>query len=209
MRKTYLIISAAIVATGFTACKETVNEEARHDATSFTAYVDSVEALTPVYTTANWTAIENGYQDRVTRAELALANLEAEDRERAEKAKERYAALRARYEVKIKESEAAVTPSTSSDYRVVVRNRLFGEGKLGADMSYNFVTPANALEVYRNFVTTVEDNKSTWTREDWDEIKVLWEALDTRKNQIEKDLPSGDNLKIAAQKTKFATTMAI
>jgi len=209
MRKTYLFITATIVAAGFTACKGTANEEAKQDATSFTSYVDSVEAADPVYTTANWTAIDNGYNERVARAEVSLAKLEAADRERAEKAKERYAALKARYELKIKEAEAASTASANPDYRQVLRNRLFGEGKIGADMQFNFVTAANAHDVYKNFVNTVEDNKSAYTREDWDEIKVLYEALDTRKNEIEKDLPSGDNMKIAGLKTKFATTMAI
>jgi len=209
MRKTYLIITAAVVAAGFTACKDTANEEAKQDATSFTTYVDSVEAATPVYTTANWTAIDNGYNERMARAEVSLAKLEAADRERAEKAKERYAVLKARYETNIKEAEAAANASATPDYRQVLRNRLFGEGKIGADMQFNFVTAANAHDVYKNFVNTVEDNKSKYTREDWDEIKVLYEALDTRKNEIEKDLPTGDNMKIARLKTKFATTMAI
>jgi hypothetical protein len=39
-----------------------------------------------------------------------------------------------------------------------------------------------------------------YTREDWDEIKVLYEALDTRKNTVEKDLASSDNMKIAGKK---------
>lgn len=47
-----------------------------------------------------------------------------------------------------------------------------------------------------------------YTREDWDEIKVLYEALDTRKNEVEKDLSGSDNLKIAGLKVKFAAIKA-
>ncbi len=54
----------------------------------------------------------------------------------------------------------------------------------------------------------VADNKSTYSREDWDEINVLYEALDTRKNAVEKDLKSADNMKIAGLKIRFASIAA-
>ena len=54
------------------------------------------------------------------------------------------------------------------------------------------------LSVYDRFVNTVKENREKYSSEDWDEIKTLYEALDTRKNEIEKDLQgSNDNLKIA------------
>ena len=46
--------------------------------------------------------------------------------------------------------------------------------------------------------------KNNYTREDWDEINVLYEALDTRKNAVEKDLKTSDNLKIAGLKIRYA-----
>ena len=50
----------------------------------------------------------------------------------------------------------------------------------------------------------INSKKSEW-REDWDEIKLLYEALDSRKNTVEKQgLTSKDNMKIAGLKLKFA-----
>ncbi len=204
MTKTYLMITAAVVMMGFTACNN--SNEAKNDADSLAQYVDSVESASPIYTEANWSAIDNGYQERATKAEKAMAAMDAEDKAKAEKSKEKYAALKAEYELKIKEKDAVVI---APDYRQVLRNRLFGEGKIGADMKFEFVTAENAHSVYKNFVDAVEANKENYTREDWDEIKVLYEALDTRKNAIEKDLPKGDNNKIAVLKVKFSTTIAI
>src|SRR6185436_17317270 len=100
-------------------------------------------------------------------------------------------------EAKLKENEIAAKAEAAPDYRQVLRNRLFGEGKIGSDMKFGFVTADNIHEVYKNFVNTVADHKNDYTREDWDEIKVLYEALDTRKNTVEKELPDGDNTKIA------------
>ena len=209
MRKTNLMITAAIVMTGFTACNNSGTEMAKQDAASLTQYVDSVESLPPVYTVENWTTIDNGYQERALRAEKTIATLEAEDKAKADASKAKYATLKANYEARLKAKEAETKLAlVSPDYRQVLRNRLFGEGKIGADMKFGFATAENIHDVYKNFVNAVEDNRNEYTREDWDEIKVLYEALDTRKNAVEKDLTTADNLKIARLKVRFAAVKA-
>ena len=55
----------------------------------------------------------------------------------------------------------------------------------------------------------VDKNKKVYSREDWDEVKVLYEALDNRKNEIEKELASKDNVKIAKEKVKIASIFAV
>jgi hypothetical protein len=46
----------------------------------------------------------------------------------------------------------------------------------------------NIHNVYQQFVHTVEDNKDAYSREDWDEVKLMYEALDSRKHtEKEKD----------------------
>lgn len=207
MKKTILILTAVTGALAFTACNNNSEKDlAKQEAENLTKYVDSVENATPIYTVANWTEIDNGYQERALKAEARLDQLEAADKEKAEQAKAKYATLKANYETKIKEKEAA---AATPDYRTILRNRLFGEGKIGSDMKFNFVTAANILDVYKNFVNTVEANRNEYTREDWDEIKLLYEALDSRKNEVEKDLATADNLKIAQLKIKFAAIKSI
>ncbi|MBK8787085.1 MAG: hypothetical protein IPN43_11500 [Chitinophagaceae bacterium] len=207
MTKTKLLIAAAIVSIGFTACNNE-NKEAKQDAEVLNMYVDSVENAAPVYTTENWTAIDNGYQERAAMAEKNMAALSAEEKAKAEASKARYEALKAKYELAIKEQEAknAMQPgNTAPNFRKVLRDRLFGEGKIGDDMQFKFITADNILGVYQNFVDAVSDSKNNYTREDWDEINVLYEALDTRKNEVEKDLKTADNLKIAGLKIKYAS----
>ncbi len=210
MTKTKLLIAAAIVSVGFTACNNE-NKEAKQEAEMLNMYVDSVENATPVYTTENWAAIDNGYQERAARAEKNLAALSAEEKAKADASKARYEALKAKYELAIKEQEMknAMQPAnTSPNFRKVLRDRLFGEGKIGDDMQFKFVTGANILGIYQNFVDAVADNRNNYTREDWDEINVLYEALDTRKNEVENDLKTADNLKIAGLKIKYASIAA-
>jgi hypothetical protein len=208
MKKVIFMITTVVVIAGLTSCSNSEKETAKHDADNLSKYVDSVENATPVYTVANWTAIDNGYQERVAKADIASEKLEADDKARTEASKAKYAALKADYETKIKAAEASQAKA-SSDYRLILRNRLFGEGKIGADMKFDYVTSKNILSVYENFVNTVEKNKDEFTREDWDEIKVLYEALDSRKNEVEKDLSTVDNLKIGGLKITFGAIKAV
>ena len=200
MTKKHLMIAIAIASVGFTACNnaEPKNSEALN------LYVDSVDNLTPVYTTEYWATINNGYQERYAQAEKDYATLNATEKAKADASKAKYEALKAKYELKIKENEAA-TANTAPNFRKVLRDKLFGEGKIGDDMQFGFVTGDNILGIYQNFVDAVADNKNNYTREDWDEINVLYEALDTRKNVVEKDLKTSDNLKIAGLKIRYAS----
>lgn len=211
MKKINLMVIAAVVTTAFTACNNNSEKQmAKQDADNLSEYVDSVESASPIYTVANWTEIDNGYQERALKAEARIDQLEASDKAKADETKAKFATLKANYEAKLKAKEAAEKAAAATpDYRLVLRNKLFGEGKIGADMKFDFVTADNIHDVYKNFVDAVADNKDKFTREDWDEIKVLYEALDTRKNTIEKDLKTSDNLKIAALKVRFATIKAL
>ena len=116
---------------------------------------------------------------------------------------ERINASKMKYEEFKTEMAATLAPPVSAKQQL--RNALFGEGKIGDDMSFAWVNAQNIHSVYQQFVHTVEDNKDSYSREDWDEIKLMYEALDSRKNTVEKEgLSSEDNRKIAGLKLKFA-----
>jgi hypothetical protein len=66
-----------------------------------------------------------------------------------------------------------------------MRNSLFGEGKISEDMNFDWVNKDNIHNVYQQFVHTVEDNKD-YSREDWDEVKLMYEALDSRKTLLKR-----------------------
>jgi hypothetical protein len=64
-----------------------------------------------------------------------------------------------------------------------MRNSLFGEGKIGEDMNFD---QRQYPQRTRQFVHTVEDNKDNYSREDWDEVKLMYEALDSRKTLLKR-----------------------
>jgi hypothetical protein len=206
MKKIKLVMTVVLVITGFIACKNSPTI-AQQDAMNLNNYVDSIENLTPVYTAVYLSELDNGYQLRLSKTNDTKATLEASDKTKVEESEAQYAVLKNTYEIKIKETEKSAV-ITTPDYRQSLRNNLFGEGMIGSDMSFGFATATNLLSIYRKFVNTVDENKNNYSREDWDEIKVLYEALDTRKNTVEKELPDGDNTKIAGLKIKFSAIKA-
>ncbi|NGY38169.1 hypothetical protein FQU23_011680 [Flavobacterium sp. XN-5] len=204
MKSTNLVLGMAVIALGFTSCKDEKTEAANKTVESYVVYVDSLENVAVEDAKANWSAIEATYEVRSSQAETALVDLKesADAKARIEASRAKYAALQARMQADMQ----AAAPSSKQQ----IRNSLFGEGKIGDDMNFDWVNKDNILSVYRQFIHTAEDNKDNYSREDWDEIKLMYEALDSRKNTVEKEgLSSSDNKEIAGLKFKFAPMLKV
>jgi len=203
MKTTKMVFGIAVIALVFTSCKDEKAEQAEKSVDTYVMYVDSLGNVASDDAKANWQGIEATYQLRSGNAQAALANMKdnAEAQERLNVATAKYEALKAKYEADMQETAQAAVPANPKQQ---LRNALFGEGKMGEDMNFSWVNADNIHNVYQQFVHTAEDNKDRYSREDWDEIKVMYEALDSRKNTVEKEgLSSEDNRKIAGLKAKF------
>ena len=206
MKNTKLVLGLAVIAIGFTSCKDEKAEQAEKKVDTYVMYVDSLGNVTAEDARANWEGIEASYQLRSGEAEAAIAEMKdnAEAQARLDASRAKYEALKAKIEAENAAAQVTAT-ATAPNSKQQMRNALFGEGKMGEDMNFSWVNAANIHNVYQQFVHTVEDNKDKYSREDWDEIKLMYEALDSRKNTVEKEgLTSEDNRKIAGLKAKFA-----
>ncbi|RTY74585.1 hypothetical protein [Flavobacterium sp. LS1R10] len=204
MKSTKMVLGIAVVALGFASCKDEKTEQAEKIVDSYVMYVDSLGNVSSENAKANWQGIEATYQLKSGNAKAALANMKdnAEAQKYLDEANAKYEALKAKYEAKIEAQDKA---AAAANPKQQMRNTLFGEGKVGEDMSFAWVDKDNILSVYQQFVDAVETNKDKYSREDWDEIKLMYEALDSRKNTVEKEgLSVDDNRKIPGLKLKFA-----
>lgn len=201
MKITNLVLGMAVVATVFVSCKSEEETRAEKTIDTYVVYVDSLNNVSVDDAKANWTTIDADYQRRTTEAEAALAIMKDKTKaqERLDASRARYNELKAKMEAEMAKDKPVVAEGSG------IRVKLFPGQVVGDDMKFEWVNKDNILKVYENFVETVQDNKDSYSREDWDEIKLLYEALDTRKNTVEKmGLSSEDNRKIAAAKLKFA-----
>jgi hypothetical protein len=205
MKTRNLFFGVVLIALAFASCKDEKEVQAEKAVDNYVIYVDSIEKVAIEDAQNNWEGIDAAYQLRMSEAEANLANLKD-----SVKAQERILASKGKYEVIRTKMvvKTVVAPAVTSKQRL--RNALFGEGKIGDDMSFAWVDAGNIHGVYQTFIHTAEDNKDSYTREDWDEIKLMYEALDSRKNTVEKEgLSKDDNKKIAALKFKFGPMITV
>jgi hypothetical protein len=196
---------------GMVSCVNKEKELADKRINELESYVDSLKAVSAEERQANWEQIAADYEAKNASANEALLSLEESDKAASQ---EKVFASNAKYdEIKVTVITKNETEPTSDDptkpvkvsSSQLLRDRLFGAGKIGNDMSFAWVNKDNILSVYDNFFESYKQNKSDFTREDYDEIKLMFEALDARKNTVEKEgLTGEDNRKIASIKFKFS-----
>lgn len=197
----YTVGILAIVVLGFTSCKDEKQAQAEKTVNNYVVYVDSLDNVSEADAKSNWEVINASYQLRISEAEASLAESDNEAlREKVAVSKAKYEALKAKYQAEIEADKPVVANPNQ-----LLRNRFFGEGKVGEDMNFSWVNKDNILQVYQDFLDSYEKNKGDFTREDYDEVKLIYEALDSRKNTVEKEgLSSSDNKKIASIKFRFS-----
>ena len=194
---------------GMVSCKNKEKELADARISELESYVDSLKIVSAEDREANWDMISQDFETKNANAKDALTNL---DQDSKTKSQEKIDASNAKYEefkvIVLTEKETAsndVVVQAKPSPSQLLRDRLFGAGKIGNDMSFAWVNKDNILNVYDNFYDSYKKNKGDFTREDYDEIKLMFEALDARKNTVEKEgLSSSDNMKIASIKLKLA-----
>lgn len=205
MKNLKSIIAVTLVSATLFSCADEKKTQAKKAVDNYTSYVDSISNAASDELSQNWSDVESTYIAKKIEAESALENLEdrSEYDGKVESASAKYEEFKAKLVAEKQQAEAA-------NYKAKVRSSLFVGQEIGDDMSFTWVNKDNILQTFETFVNTASDNKDNYTREEWDEIKLLWEALNTRKNTVENEgLSSSDNLKIAGLKTRFATFFKI
>ncbi len=184
-----------------TSCKNEKLEAATENVETYSSYVDSISNLDLDVANSNWTNIENGYNNHKSKALTNLDELKEKESEALNDDIDDSTVIFEAYKVELAEKQQQELLTQKNNFRL----SLLGKNYTNQDMKFEWINKDNILSVYQNFVNTVEANKDNYSREDWDEIKLLYEAVDTRKNTVENEgLTSSDNRKIAGLKLKFA-----
>ena len=193
----------SMVLLGLVSCKNDEKDLADKRISELESYVDSLKTVAAADMESNWDQIAADFDRKSTEANAALTNLDEETRNASQ---QKIDAARSSYDgFKVTlETKAVETTAVASNPNQMLRDRFFGAGKVGEDMNFSWVNKDNILSVYDAFFQSYKDNKENFTREDYDEVKLMYEALDSRKNTVEKEgLSSEDNGKIASIKFKF------
>jgi hypothetical protein len=206
MKNLNVIAVAALTALTITSCKNEAKDNAQKNVDHYVAFVDSVNNLDAAERSANWEAIASEYDVKKTAADSAVVVLGDEAKtEKVNESNAKYDGVKAAAEADAK-AKAEAAAATAAPAGGGLADTLFGPGVVvGDDMKFAWVNKDNILSVYQKFYETFDANKDAYSRQDLDKIKAWYEALDARKNTVEKEgLSSSDNTKIAGLKLKFA-----
>lgn len=195
----YLKSTIAILGISLMACgpnKEAKNEHWEELEARIQRIEDTIKTSEGMqWASDNWESIESEYQENWKKAEekanemkQEISNSDANDRW------ETITASVVTYQNTPKES-----PYVNKAYTSIGLTEMKG--------SMDFVTADNILETYTTFVNTVDENRSEYTVGDEEKIEWLWDALNDRKNEVEDDISTKDNLAIAKQKARYATVV--
>lgn len=203
MKNLKLIIVFSFITMTIVSCRNTERERQYASVDAYKDYVDSITKVDMADISANWSRIEATAGKKKNEAETQLRSISDDDKlknkyeEKMYSATEKYNDFRQNALSEIQNSEAENATRN-------LRNALFQNENITNDRNFYWVNKDNILSVYDHFVTTVSNNKESYSREEWHEIKMLYDALDNRKNTVEKEgLTAADNRKIAALKLKF------
>lgn len=201
MKKIQIIITSGILLFAITSCKDIEKEQVSSSVDNYETYVDSITSLSYEEAQPNWDDIESTVEVRKREAENQIQRVEKKSdyQNQINLTSEKFVEYRETFLTTKQEKDLTSHPSQA------LRNSLFKNQVIGSDLNFNSINKDNILNVYDYFVTTVINNRDSYSTEQWKEIKSLYEALDERKNVVEKEgLSNDDNLKIAALKLKFA-----
>lgn len=205
MKKSVLKLGLiSMVFIGMISCQNKEKELSDKRISELEQYVDSLKEVNAEDRQANWDKIAADFEIKATNANDALVNLKDEDRNpsqvKVDAATAKYEEFKVANQTKTETVKIAAKPKPNQ----ILRDRLFGAGKIGEDMNFSWVNKSNILKTYDTFFEAYKTNKGSFTREDYDEIKLMYEALDSRKNTVENEgLSAEDNNKIASIKFKF------
>lgn len=194
------LFAVVVIAMAVASCKNEQVVKAEKEIGGYTAYIDSISTVAATDAAAKWDEIQAAYDAKKASTEASIQELKnkADFEGKIKAAADKFEAF--------KQSVAGEKAKLDAVKAVTdFRTTLFEKGDFGDDMSFAWVNKDNILATYDKFVTTVLANKDSYSVEQIDDVKKLYEALDARKNTVEKEgLTSADNLKIAALKVKFA-----
>lgn len=191
-----MLIAITVIAFSSVSCGDNGHKK-DDDVESFKVFVTDLQAKSEEELKENWETIEKEYKEKVTAIDQKTDKLENEIKQEYEQLKKDYQELKAKYSIQMMKDEGDLDGNLQKLYEVVLTN----EG----DMDLSGVTTSNIVAVYAGFVEIVDFHKDEYTREDWDEVDILWDALNKRKNELEDNLSNEQRMKISEDKVKYGT----
>ena len=163
-------------------------------------------------TRQRWEDIEAEFNEAQQKLDEGMSEMNDEMLDKYAKLKQEFNELRREYKDATSEilSDPQEVRISDRDWHTPMYIKLLFEPLMisEGDLTLNEVDANNITQVYANFVGVVNDHATKYSREDWDEVDILWDALNKRKNQVEGFLTMADKNEIGKYKTEYGALKA-
>jgi hypothetical protein len=205
------IIITALAIVALVACNNAKHNDLTAQVDNLQKWVDSVKAANVVYDSSTWVALDSKYSE--ANASLTASELKEDEKAKLEATQKSWDEYKTTYIAKMDEAKKAAMPAEpafNDEAKMKVAKNIFGEVTMTNTMDFSWVNASNILSTYNNFYEKFKANQATYNTDELAYIKALYEALDARKNEVEKEkaFKGSDNVKIAQTKVKFASLFA-
>lgn len=189
-KKNYYWLSLLLLLTiSFSACTASREQEVEDELADFRTWVNDQSANIADRTEEDWEQAKLDFQTRT-------AELDLKEDEFSEEVRQEYNQLKADFQDLDEEREKRMREANMAEWN----SKLLGSY---ADMST--ITSQNIREVYIQFLENVRNMRSTWTDEDWEMAKMVMTSLNEKKEAVDDDLSTEDEVKIKALQMEFHT----
>lgn len=205
------VIIAAFAVVALVACNNANKDQERMaQVENLQRWIDSVKAANTAYDSSTWVALDGEYNAASASLTADQSDLKEEEKAKLEASQKSWEEYKAAYIAKMNESKASTTTESmgfNDEAKMKVAKNIFGEVAMTSAMDFSWVNASNILSTYNGFYERFKANQDTYNADELDYIKALYEALDARKNEVEKEkaFKGSDNVKIAQTKVKFAS----
>ncbi|GAB2550188.1 hypothetical protein [Rufibacter soli] len=167
---------------------------AEKDLAELREWVNEKTDKTDSTATQKWPEVKEEFKQRSAQLEEKADSL-------SEESKAEYKELRRRFENwetrNQQRSQVPLHPETLARFE----QELFGSANA---LESNW-TAAQMREIYTQFLQNVRTRRASWTASDWDYVDEVYRQLNLKKEQVEDQIPTKDQLKIKALQAEYLT----
>lgn len=191
MRKNiyYLMALLLVFTIGISSCTTMREREVEDEISEFRNWINDQSARIADRTEEDWKQSKEDFRVRTQELDLRQNKFSAELREEYQQLKEDFNNLDKEREKRRREAMVA-----EWDAKL-----------LGSYADKTTISKENVREAYILFLENVRSMHGNWSNEDWEMAKWVMNRLDERKEEVDDELPTDDEVKIKALQMEFRT----
>lgn len=185
----YFITLLCLLSWSFSSCTVSREREVEDEMSEFRSWVNDQAATIADRTEQDWERAKADFRVRTQELDQRQDNFSAELKQEYQQLKDDFKDLE---EERVKRRRALKIAEWEANL-------------LGSFADKSTITGENLKQVYVQFMENVRSREGNWTDEDWEMAKMVLEQLNERKEEVDDNISTEDEVSIKALQMEFRT----